>query len=233
MSENSTKSRFFGTLYSGCALHTHRCDDVYEYILTYLKQQCSNIESRCLFIIDNDGNTLKNNYLSIFLPNLPIIHTWNYIFSQLHVWLLQNGRTHADYQFYQAEIKSLLLCSDMKTFTRSYDRCKSNWTQEFRTYFEQIVLPLVDSDLGSWILKKYDLFDPCLGIKGLVCESMQSLVSLIICLFPTFLFSFRLHNFEIGVNLVLIMVQWHFIGYKSILFNSYEKLIHVLPVYIH
>ncbi|CAF4570663.1 unnamed protein product, partial [Rotaria sp. Silwood1] len=156
-----------------CALHNRRCDDVYEYILTHLKQQCQNIESRCIYVIDNDGNTLKNNYLSIFLPNLRIIHTWNYIFSQLHAWLLQNGRTHADYQFYLAEIKSLLLCADMKLFMRLYDRCKSNWTQEFRTYFEQIILPLVDTDLGSWVLKKFNLFDPYTGIKGLVCESMQ------------------------------------------------------------
>ncbi|CAF1336470.1 unnamed protein product [Rotaria sp. Silwood1] len=157
----------------GCALHNRRCDDVYEYILTHLKQQCQNIESRCIYVIDNDGNALKNNYLSIFLPNLRIIHTWNYIFSQLHAWLLQNGRTHADYQFYLAEIKSLLLCADMKLFMRLYDRCKSNWTQEFRTYFEQIILPLVDTDLGSWVLKKFNLFDPYTGIKGLVCESMQ------------------------------------------------------------
>ncbi|CAF3433171.1 unnamed protein product [Rotaria socialis] len=107
----------------GCALFTRCCDDVYEYILTYLKQKCPNIESRCLHIIDNDRNTLKNNYLSIFLPNLRIIHTWNYIFSQLHARLLHNGRTHADYQFYLAEIKSLLLCTDMKTFIRFYDRC--------------------------------------------------------------------------------------------------------------
>jgi len=62
----------------------------------------------------------------------------------------------------------------MRTFTRLYDRCKSNWTQEFRTYFEQVILPLVDTDLGSWILKKYDLYDPYSGIKGLVCESMQT-----------------------------------------------------------
>ncbi|CAF2759236.1 unnamed protein product [Rotaria sp. Silwood2] len=157
----------------GCALHNRRCDDVYEYILTHLKQQCPNIESRCLYVIDNDGNTLRNNYLSIFLPNLRIIHTWNYIFSQLHAWLLQNGRTQTDYQFYLAEIKSLFLCADMKLFMHSYDRCKSNWAQEFRTYFEQIILPLVDTDLGSWILRKYHLFDAFSGIKGLVCESMQ------------------------------------------------------------
>jgi hypothetical protein len=161
---------------SGCALHNRRSDDVYEYILTHLKQQCPNIESRCLYIIDNDENTLKNNYLSIFLPHLRVIHTWNYVFSQLRAWLLQNGRTHADYQFYFAEIKSLLLCADMRTFTRLYDRCKSNWTQEFRTYFEQIILPLVDTDLGSWVLKKYDLFDAYSGIKGLVCEPMQAVV---------------------------------------------------------
>ena len=138
----------------GCALHNRRSDDVYEYILTHLKQQCPNIESRCLFIIDSEGNTLKNNYLSIFLPHLRIIHTWNYVFSQLRAWLLQNGRTQADYQFYNAELKSLLLCADMLTFTRLYDRCKSNWTQEFRTYFEQIILPLVDTDLGSWVFEK-------------------------------------------------------------------------------
>jgi len=160
----------------GCALHNRRSDDVYEYILTHLKQQCPNIESRCLFIIDSEGNTLKNNYLSIFLPHLRIIHTWNYVFSQLRAWLLQNGRTQADYQFYNAELKSLLLCADMLTFTRLYDRCKSNWTQEFRTYFEQIILPLVDTDLGSWVLKKYDLFDAYSGIKGLVCEPMQAVV---------------------------------------------------------
>ncbi|CAF0876445.1 unnamed protein product [Rotaria sordida] len=158
----------------GCALHNRRCDDVYEYILTYLKQQCPNIESRCLYIIDNDGNTLKNNYLSLFLPNLRIIHTWNYIFSQLHAWLLQNGRTHTDYQFYLAEIKSLLLCTDMRLFIRLYERCKLNWTQEFRIYFEQIILPLVDTDLGSWILKKYNLFHPYSGIKVLICEPMQT-----------------------------------------------------------
>ncbi|CAF0799050.1 unnamed protein product [Rotaria sordida] len=161
----------------GCALHNRRSDDVYEYILTHLKQQCPNIESRCLFIIDSEGNTLKNNYLSIFLPHLRVIHTWNYVFSQLRAWLLQNGRTQADYQFYNAELKSLLLCADMLTFTRLYDRCKSNWTQEFRTYFEQIILPLVDTDLGSWILKKYDLFDAYSGIKGLVCEPMQAVAA--------------------------------------------------------
>jgi hypothetical protein len=160
----------------GCALHNRRSDDVYEYILTHLKQQCPNIESRCLFIVDSDGNTLKNNYLSIFLPHLRVLHTWNYVFSQLRAWLLQNGRTQADYQFYNAELKSLLLCADMLTFTRLYDRCKSNWTQEFRTYFEQIILPLVDTDLGSWVLKKYDLFDAYSGIKGLICESMQAVV---------------------------------------------------------
>ncbi|CAF0847553.1 unnamed protein product [Rotaria sordida] len=121
----------------GCALHNRRSDDVYEYILTHLKQQCPNIESRCLFIIDSE----------------------------------------ADYQFYNAELKSLLLCADMLTFTRLYDRCKSNWTQEFRTYFEQIILPLVDTDLGSWILKKYDLFDAYSGIKGLVCEPMQAVAA--------------------------------------------------------
>ena len=160
----------------GCALHNRRSDDVYEYILTHLKQQCPNIESRCLFIVDSEGNTLKNNYLSIFLPHLRVIHTWNYVFSQLRAWLLQNGRTQADYQFYNAELKSLLLCADMLTFTRLYDRCKSNWTQEFRTYFEQIILPLVDTDLGSWVLKKYDLFDAYSGIKGLVCEPLQTVV---------------------------------------------------------
>jgi hypothetical protein len=111
------------------------------------------------------------------LPNLRLIHTWNYVFSQLRVWLLQNGRTHADYQFYLAEIKSLLLCADLRTFNRLYDRCKLNWTQEFRTYFEDIILPLIDTDLGSWILKKYDLFDSYSGIKGLICESMQTVVS--------------------------------------------------------
>ena len=158
----------------GCALHNRRSDDVYEYILTHLKQQCPNIEARCLFIIDHDGNTLKNNYLSIFLPHLRVIHTWNYVFSQLRAWLLQNGRTQADYQFYLAELKSLLLCNDMRAFTRLYDRCKSNWTQEFRTYFEQVILPLVDTDLGSWVLKKYDLYELYTGIKGLVCESMQA-----------------------------------------------------------
>jgi hypothetical protein len=72
----------------------------------------------------------------------------------------------------------------MLTFTRLYDRCKSNWTQEFRTYFEQIILPLVDSDLGSWVLKKYDLFDAYSGIKGLICEPMQAVVSQIaLCFF--------------------------------------------------
>ncbi len=111
------------------------------------------------------------------MPNLRLIHTWNYVFSQLRVWLLQNGRTHADYQFYLAEIKSLLLCADLRTFNRLYDRCKLNWTQEFRTYFEDIILPLIDTDLGSWILKKYDLFDSYSGIKGLICESMQTVVS--------------------------------------------------------
>jgi hypothetical protein len=65
----------------------------------------------------------------------------------------------------------------MLTFTRLYDRCKSNWTQEFRTYFEQIILPLVDTDLGSWVLKKYDLFDAYSGIKGLICEPMQTVVN--------------------------------------------------------
>jgi hypothetical protein len=151
-----------------------------------LKQQCPNIESRCLFIIDRDENTLKNNYLSIFLPHLRIIHTWNYVFTQLRVWLLENGRTYADCQFYVAEIKSLLSCNDMRTFNRLYDRCKSSWAEEFRTYFEQIILPLVDTDLGSWILKKYDLFDPHSGIKGLVCEPMQVAVSFF------FVFSFKI-----------------------------------------
>ncbi|CAF2139358.1 unnamed protein product [Rotaria magnacalcarata] len=158
----------------GCALYTRCYDDVYEYILTHLKQKCPNIESRCLYIIDNDRNTLKHNYLSIFLPNLRIIHTWNYIFSELHAWLLQNGRTHADYQFYLAEIKSLLLCTDMKIFIRVYDRSKSNWTQEFRIYFEQAIFPLIDTDLGSWILKKYNLCDSNSGIQGLICEPMQT-----------------------------------------------------------
>jgi hypothetical protein len=192
----------------GCALYTRCCDDVYEYILTHLKQKCPNIESRCLYIIDNDRNTLKNNYLSIFLPNLRIIHTWNYIFSQLHAWLLQNGRTHADYQFYLAEIKSLLLCTDMKIFIRFYDRCKSNWTQEFRTYFEHAIFPLIDSDLGSWILKKYNLFDSNSGIQGLICEPMQTVVCFIHHLHRCkFISNFSLHNYVIGVSLVLIVVQ--------------------------
>ena len=209
----------------GCALHNRRSDDVYEYILTHLKQQCPNIESRCLYIIDNDGNTLKNNYLGIFLPQLRVIQTWNYVFSQLRAWLLQNGRTHADYQFYLAEIKSLLLCADMRTFTRLYDRCKSNWTQEFRTYFEQIILPLVDTDLGSWVLKKYDLCDSYTGIKGLVCEPVQTVVSFIDCSFlNTRRFSSR-HNYEIGENLVLIVDRWYSIGYKCISFNNCAKRI--------
>ncbi len=120
------------------------------------------------------------------MPNLRLIHTWNYVFSQLRVWLLQNGRTHADYQFYLAEIKSLLLCADLRTFNRLYDRCKLNWTQEFRTYFEDIILPLIDTDLGSWILKKYDLFDSYSGIKGLICESMQTVVSFFFVLYLLF-----------------------------------------------
>lgn len=218
----------------GCALHNRRSDDVYEYILTHLKQQCPNIESRCLFIIDSEGNTLKNNYLSIFLPQLRIVHTWNYVFSQLRAWLLQNGRTQADYQFYNAELKSLLLCADMSTFTRLYDRCKSNWTQEFRTYFEQIILPLVDTDLGSWVLKKYNLFDAYAGIKGLVCEPFQAVVSHSQAK-ESFeeVFLSSPHSYEIGANLVLTVEQWRSTGYKCILFNRCENRIHVSEESIH
>lgn len=219
---------------SGCALHNRRCDDVYQYILTHLKQQCPNIESRCLYVIDGDGNTLKNNYLSIFLPNLRIIHTWNYIFTQLHAWLLENGRTHADYQFYLAEIKSLFLCNDVRAFIRSYDRCKSNWTQEFRSYFERTIFPLVDTDLGLWVLKKLGIFDPYSGVKSLTCEPLQTVVCCsYLFLFVYAQFYFSLHNYEIGVSLELITVLLYSIGYKCILLNNYEKLMPILVVVIH
>ncbi|CAF1106253.1 unnamed protein product, partial [Didymodactylos carnosus] len=207
----------------GCALHNRKTDEVYDYLLTYLKQNCSKIEEKCLYVIDSESNSLTQEYLSQYLKNLKLIHTWNYVFTNLRSWLLNNGRTQADYQFYNAELKSLLICNDTQAFYRLYERCKTNWTQEFKQYFEKIILPLIETDLGSWILKKYDIYDPYCGIRTMSCDAMNIVV--------THLRDWRDTRFDTGA-ISLYWLQIYFVNqiHKSFcrngLFNlkqTYEK----------
>ncbi|CAF0970355.1 unnamed protein product [Didymodactylos carnosus] len=207
----------------GCALHNRKTDDVYDYLLTYLKQNCAKIEEKCLYVVDSESNSLTQEYLSEYLKDLKLIHTWNYVFTNLRSWLLNNGRTQADYQFYNAELKSLLICNDTQAFYRLYERCKSNWTQEFKQYFEKIILPLIETDLGSWILKKYDIYDPYCGIRTMSCDAMNIVV--------THLRDWRDARFDTGA-ISLYWLQIYFVNqiHKSFcrngLFNlkqTYEK----------
>ena len=104
--------------------------------------------------------------LNIVFPNFMQVYDWELVLMTARSWLRKNNQSVKDITDRAEDLRILLNSSSYENFQTNLDKFKKQWDPDFSNYFDEYLLEIIRKRLGRWLLDKYKLYHPQMGVIG-------------------------------------------------------------------
>ncbi|XP_053406440.1 uncharacterized protein LOC128559236 [Mercenaria mercenaria] len=156
-------------------MHERRDSKFHERFFNVIKEHIPNLsKTKYPIICDREAGiklAIKNS-----LPNIPIVHCWNHIKTDVKTWLHKLKGTNDDRSVYLSHVDTLLRCFSESEYSEKLSEFKELWSTEFRKYYEKNLHPSIIENSGRWLLEEYNIYNPYSGITTNPAESVNNMI---------------------------------------------------------
>ena len=107
------------------------------------------------------------------------LRCWNHLLQNIEYWTKRHAGQKHDWVYYKSQVKSIIQQENKTEAEALFEKCSTDWDYNFRIYFEEYILPKIDS-FGRWTLEKYKLYNRFNGLTTNVSEGFNHLLQLLI-----------------------------------------------------
>lgn len=111
----------------------------------------------------------ENNFatpLNLIFPNFMQVYDWELVLMTARSWLRKSNQSVKDITDRAEDLRILLNSPSYDEFQQNLEKFKKQWDEGFTSYFNEYLLEIIRKRLGRWLLDKYKLYHPQMGVIG-------------------------------------------------------------------
>ena len=111
----------------------------------------------------------ENNFatpLNMVFPNFMQVYDWELVLVTARSWLRKNTQNVKIITDRAEDMRVLLNSPSYEEFLQNLDKLKQQWDEGFINYFNDCLLEIIRKRLGRWLLERYKLYHPQMGVIG-------------------------------------------------------------------
>lgn len=114
--------------------------------------------------------------ITVSFPNWLQIYDWEILFAAARAFLRKLHVDIKDISMRIKQLKSLMSSESIEDYRLELERLKKDWPLGFCEYYLQVLQEPVEMRLGRWILERYKLYSPHLGVLRGVNPDLQLVI---------------------------------------------------------
>ena len=148
-------------------LVTENVDDytMFEKFLRCISESISSLELLETAVVTSQEHNFTSSLNSVF-PNFVQVYDWELVLMTARSWLRKNNQSVKNITDRAEDLRVLLNSCSHEDFEKNLDKVKKQWDDSFIKYFEEYLLEIIRKRLGRWLLDKYKLYHPQMGVIG-------------------------------------------------------------------
>ena len=156
-------------------LHEKRDAKFHERFFRVLGENVPNLlKTSSPFICDRESGIKKA--MNIVFPNIPVVHCWTHIRTDVKIWVKKHCGNQDDISVYTNQVKVLLQSKTELECISKIEEFELKWSEAFRLYFHKNIKQAIFENSGRWILEKLNIFDPYSGVTNNPAESVNHMI---------------------------------------------------------
>ena len=104
--------------------------------------------------------------LNLVFPNFMQVYDWELVLMTARSWLRKSNQSVKNITDRAEDLRVLLNSPSYEEFQQSLEKFKKQWDEGFVNYFNEYLLEIIRKRLGRWLLDKYKLYHPQMGVIG-------------------------------------------------------------------
>ena len=111
----------------------------------------------------------ENNFatpLNMIFPNFMQVYDWELVLVTARSWLRKNTQNVKVITDRAEDMRVLLNSPSYEEFLQNLEKLKAQWDEGFINYFNDYLLEIIRKRLGRWLLERYKLYHPQMGVIG-------------------------------------------------------------------
>jgi len=104
--------------------------------------------------------------LNVIFPNFMQVYDWELVLMTARSWLRKNSQNVKVITDRAEDMRVLLNSPSYEEFLQNLEKLKRQWDEAFINYFNEYLLEIIRKRLGRWLLERYKLYHPQMGVIG-------------------------------------------------------------------
>lgn len=104
--------------------------------------------------------------LNLVFPNFMQVYDWELVLMTARSWLRKSNQSVKAITDRAEDLRILLNSPSYDEFQQNLEKFKNQWDENFVTYFNEYLLEIIRKRLGRWLLERYKLYHPQMGVIG-------------------------------------------------------------------
>lgn len=104
--------------------------------------------------------------LNMVFPNFMQVYDWELVLMTARSWLRKTNQSVKSITDRAEDLRVLLNSPSYEEFQKSLEKFKNQWDEGFMLYFNEYLLEIIRKRLGRWLLERYKLYHPQMGVIG-------------------------------------------------------------------
>ncbi|XP_002156677.1 uncharacterized protein LOC100203952 [Hydra vulgaris] len=148
-------------------LVTESVDDyiIFEKFLHCISENISSLELIETAVVTNQEHNFTSSLNSVF-PNFVQVYDWELVLMTARSWLRKNNQCVKIITDRAEDLRVLLNSCSHEDFEKNLEKIRKQWDDAFVKYFDEYLLEIIRKRLGRWLLDKYKLYHPQMGVIG-------------------------------------------------------------------
>lgn len=138
---------------------------LYEKLLRTVSENVPLLEQLETAVVTSQENNFATP-LNVVFPNFMQVYDWELVLMTARSWLRKNNQNVKAITDRAEDMRVLLNSPSFEEFQVNLEKVKKQWDEAFTQYFNDFLLEIIRKRLGRWLLEKYKLYHPQMGVIG-------------------------------------------------------------------